>query len=78
MDSVVEGAAVIPGLNHPNDEDLSLGTPGCETWGTPAFSINDQRPWAVAGTVRRERKVARCWAELCSLRWLRADSGLPT
>jgi hypothetical protein len=23
-----------PNLNHPNDEDLSLGTPVSETWGT--------------------------------------------
>jgi hypothetical protein len=40
---------LIPGLGHPNDEDLSSGTPESETWGTREslrLSEGNSRSWA--------------------------------
>ena len=55
LDSVELAASVIPGLRF-------------ETWGT-RFVVSDQRPWAVAGTVRRLRNAPVPLP--CCLRWFR-------
>jgi len=48
VDSCVEVRA-IRGLNHPSNEDLSLGTPiKIETWGTQKPELELTEAWLVA------------------------------